>query len=186
MKFIVDKMLGRLAKWLRLFGYDTVYFTEGSDKELVFESVRQQRILLTRDKGISKRKPLKIIFINSEKFAEQIEQLKSDLKIEIDTKKIFTRCIKCNTPLEKIEKELIHKGIKRDFALETLDSFSVNEVQLALNAIKSKINKYSKLEPIKAKNKIFQFLSRKGFGYDVIDEIVKKVIKKEEIIDSLD
>ncbi|HAM39291.1 MAG: hypothetical protein A2474_05570 [Elusimicrobia bacterium RIFOXYC2_FULL_34_12] len=85
-----------------------------------------------------------------------------------------------------ILRELIHKGIKRDFALETLDSFSVNEVQLALNAIKSKINKYSKLEPIKAKNKIFQFLSRKGFGYDVIDEVVKKVIKKEEIIDFLD
>ncbi|OGS39405.1 MAG: hypothetical protein A2551_01935, partial [Elusimicrobia bacterium RIFOXYD2_FULL_34_30] len=121
--FIVDKMLGRLAKWLRLFGYDTVYFTEGSDKELVFESVRQQRILLTRDKGISKRKPLKIIFINSEKFAEQIEQLKSDLKIEIDTKKIFTRCIKCNTPLEKIEKEKVKDKVP-PYTFETHDDFS--------------------------------------------------------------
>jgi len=41
MKFIVNMMLGRLAKWLRLFGYDTVYFTEGSDNVLVFESVMQ-------------------------------------------------------------------------------------------------------------------------------------------------
>ncbi|OGS43803.1 MAG: hypothetical protein A2539_06000 [Elusimicrobia bacterium RIFOXYD2_FULL_34_15] len=83
-------------------------------------------------------------------------------------------------------RELLHKGIKREFALEILKSSPVNEVELAFNSIKSKINKYKKLEPVKAKTKIYQFLSAKGFEYDVIDEIVKKVIKKEEIIDSID
>ncbi|MBN1384216.1 MAG: Mut7-C RNAse domain-containing protein [Elusimicrobia bacterium] len=123
MKFIVDKMLGRLVKWLRLFGYDTVYFAGDTDSELVLESIKQQRILLTRDKGISKKKPIRIVFIESEKLFEQIEQLKSSLRLNIDETKLFTRCIKCNTPLEEIEKEKIKDKVP-PFIFKTHNSFS--------------------------------------------------------------
>ncbi|MEW6556309.1 MAG: Mut7-C RNAse domain-containing protein [Elusimicrobiota bacterium] len=122
MKFIVDRMLGRLAKWLRLLGYDTVYYTGSSDKELVFESIRQQRILLTRDTGISKKKPIKIIVIKSGNYFEQIEQLKSELNLKIDKPEIFTRCIECNTPLDKIEKDKVKDKVPL-FIFQTHNDF---------------------------------------------------------------
>lgn len=144
--FIVDKMLGRLTKWLRLFGYDTVYFTGDKDSELVFESIRQQRVLLTRDNGISKRKPFKVIFIKSEKLFEQIEQLKNGLNLKIDEEKIFTRCVECNTLVEKIEKEKV-KNMVPLFIFETHNDFSYcsncqktywqgSHIELARNLIK--------------------------------------------------
>ncbi|MDD5687634.1 MAG: Mut7-C RNAse domain-containing protein [Elusimicrobia bacterium] len=123
MKFIVDEMLGRVAKWLRLFGYDTIYFKGDSDSELVFESIKQGRILLTRDTGISRKRPIKIIFIESENIFEQIEQLKRDLNLKISKDDIFTRCIKCNTSLEAIEKNKIKDKVPV-FIFNTHNNFS--------------------------------------------------------------
>jgi len=107
MKFIADSMLGRLAKWLRLFGYDTAYFKGKSDSELIYESIKQRRVILTRDSRISKNKPLKIIFIKSERFTEQIRQVAKDLNIEFEKERYFTRCLGCNARLIKIEKEKV-------------------------------------------------------------------------------
>lgn len=123
MKFIVDSMLGRLAKWLRLFGYDTVFFRGKSDVELVFESIRQQRIILTRDAGISKKKPIKIIFIESENLTKQIEQLKRVLDLKLHNKNIYSRCIECNSTLEKIDKEKVKSKVSK-YTFKTHEKFS--------------------------------------------------------------
>jgi len=123
MKFIADSMLGRLAKWLRLLGYDTEYFKGKSDSELIYESIRQKRIILTRDNKISRNKPLKIIYIKSEKFTEQIRQLVKDLNIGIDRKNIFTRCVECNMELIKIEKDKVKKTVPPHI-FETQERFS--------------------------------------------------------------
>jgi hypothetical protein len=122
MKFIVDSMLGRLARWLRLFGYDAVYFQTGPDSELIFESIRQKRILLTSDRKISKDKPLKLVLIKSELLADQIEQVKSELGISIDESNMFTRCLECNTPLKEIEKNAVN-GKVPEFIFKTHHSF---------------------------------------------------------------
>ncbi len=59
MKFIADSMLGRLARWLRLLGYDTLYFSRIEDGILVRTAQEEGRTLLTRDTRLVKRRGLK-------------------------------------------------------------------------------------------------------------------------------
>ena len=54
-RFISDVMLGRLTRWLRILGFDTVYFRTIDDNELIKLARQQERILLTRDTGIASR-----------------------------------------------------------------------------------------------------------------------------------
>lgn len=79
-----------------------------------------------------------------------------------------------------IVRELLKKGINRESAVEILNSFNINEKESAYETIKNKLPRYRKLEPIKAKNKIYQFLARKGFSYDVIEEIMEKFTRKDD------
>ncbi|MBI4744855.1 MAG: Mut7-C RNAse domain-containing protein [Actinobacteria bacterium] len=106
-KFILDQMLGRLAKWLRLLGYDSLYFKNIDDKKLISISKSENRILLTRDTGIIKRKEVRkaiinAVLINSDNLNDQIKQLHQILKIKLRQKPF---CAVCNEPIEEIEKE---------------------------------------------------------------------------------
>ena len=56
MKFIVNGMLGRLAKWLRILGYDTTYSPHLDDDQLVRQARAEGRLLLTRDTGLARRR----------------------------------------------------------------------------------------------------------------------------------
>ena len=123
MKFIVDSMLGRLARWLRLFGYDAEYFRSGTDSELIYESIKGRRIILTRDRRISSKKPLKVLYIKSENLTEQLRQAADELKISFDRKKNFTRCIDCNAELVGIEKGKVKDRVP-DFIYESQKDFS--------------------------------------------------------------
>ena len=123
MKFIADSMLGRLAKWLRLFGYDTVYFKGKADSELIYESIKQQRIILTRDAKISKNRPLKIVFIKSENFKDQVRQAAEELGIKFDGKCRFTRCVECNRELAAISKEKVKNAVPC-YIYDTCSKFS--------------------------------------------------------------
>ena len=66
MKFIVDGMLGRLAKWLRILGYDTAYFPHLDDNQLVRLARAEGRLLLTRDRGLARRRGLQYLLIESD------------------------------------------------------------------------------------------------------------------------
>jgi uncharacterized protein with PIN domain len=75
-RFISDVMLGSLAKWLRILGFDTLYFNNIDDNELIKTAKQQDRILLTRDTGIARRKGVdKLILINSEDMFEQLKEV---------------------------------------------------------------------------------------------------------------
>jgi hypothetical protein len=81
-RFLVDAMLGRLAKWLRILGYDAEYFP-GEDDDLLRQARRQGRVLLTRDTRLLRRRPLPShLFIESDQVMEQLRQVVTALRLD--------------------------------------------------------------------------------------------------------
>ncbi|MCM8817561.1 MAG: Mut7-C RNAse domain-containing protein [Candidatus Omnitrophica bacterium] len=99
-KFIADGMLGRLARWLRLIGYDTEYFS-GKDKYfLAYKARNEKRIVLTRDrKFVLQHKSISIL-IESENLLSQLKEVKRKLNLSFNRDRFFSLCSICNQPLE--------------------------------------------------------------------------------------
>ncbi len=109
-KFILDVHLGKLAKYLRLCGLDTLYRNHFSDNEIIGMSLSDHRIILTRDRGILKnRKVTHGYWIRSQNPQEQLKEvlLRFDLKKSV---RPFIRCLECNGELADIAmKEIVDK-----------------------------------------------------------------------------
>ena len=104
-KFIADCMLGTLAKRLRFLGYDTLFFNKIEDSHLVKIALDQNRIIITRDSGLVRRKAAsKHIFIESDNLDLQTEAVLSAAGIEANESKPGTRCLLCNVELQPLAK----------------------------------------------------------------------------------
>jgi uncharacterized protein with PIN domain len=101
-RFTADCMLGTLAKWLRILGYDTKYYQRIDDLRLVRLVRSEGRVLLTRDTGLLNRKGLPVLFVQSEVLEEQLVQVLRSFDLRTDNP--FSRCPVCNTPLEDVPK----------------------------------------------------------------------------------
>lgn len=103
--FIVDVMLGKLARWLRVLGYDTAYERNIDDPALVDRVLHEQRWLLTRDRYLVQRKAIRgrCTLIHSDFVSDQLRQLQAELEIRlaIDEER-GCRCVECNHILESI------------------------------------------------------------------------------------
>ncbi len=99
MKFIADVMLGRLAKRMRLLGFDVLYDRAFDDNAVIRLSLEQDRVILTRDTALVAR-PLasRHIFVKSDDVRTQLEQILSAVPPE-ETALPLTRCSACNHPL---------------------------------------------------------------------------------------
>src|ERR1700733_9187885 len=95
-KFAADRMLARVARWLRMLGAD-VTFDESVDGAAMLQLARRDgRIMLTRDKRL-KTAP-DVLFLDSNHFREQLRQILSRCPFDI-RRDAFSRCSRCNTPL---------------------------------------------------------------------------------------
>lgn len=104
-RFLLDGMLGSLARWLRIGGYDTEYRRDTEDDELVDEALRGSRILLTRDEVLAiraKKRGVDAIHIKSEGDEKALAQLSAELGLTFDP--TLSRCPKCNHAVEKVDK----------------------------------------------------------------------------------
>ena len=110
-KFITTIELGRLARWLRLLGFDCVFFDRAKKKDLVIESLRETRIILTRDSRLSRFSGVRMVHIESDFVEEQLTQVIKSVRLKVDKEKMFTRCTECNTPIEKVKKEDVKSKI---------------------------------------------------------------------------
>jgi uncharacterized protein with PIN domain len=113
MKFLCDQMLGTLAKWLRIYGFDTFYASkEMDDSELIKICKKEKRVLITRDKELiirARRENLKTIEIKSIDINVQIRKIITDL--EIDPNNFLSRCILCNSKLKEINKPEVKEKV---------------------------------------------------------------------------
>ena len=109
MRFAADNMLGTLARWLRVLGFDTAYPGVLTDKGLAEFAKKEDRILLTRDKELAKAGGDFALYIHSTDVDEQLEQviLAYDLTIENE----LSRCSLCNTKLVPVDKETVKDGV---------------------------------------------------------------------------
>lgn len=113
-------MLGRLATWLRLLGYDTAYLPRADDAELARIARAQDRILLTRDVELTRRRGLRYVLIESEQIEGQLEQMARALRLS--TREAFSRCAVCNLPLEPVSKEDL-RGVIPPYVFQTQEQF---------------------------------------------------------------
>ncbi|MBN2104249.1 Mut7-C ubiquitin/RNAse domain-containing protein [bacterium] len=108
--YILDVHLGKLARWLRLLGFDADYRNNFKDEEIVEQAQREHRIILTQDRGILKRKCVTHgYWVRSRRANQQIMEVlrRFDLHRQI---KPFTRCLMCNGLVERVEKtRIIHR-----------------------------------------------------------------------------
>jgi hypothetical protein len=104
-RFVVDVNLGRLARLLRVLGFDVWWSSDADDATLAGISLDQQRILLTRDRGLLKRRAISHgLFVHSQNPEEQtVEVIKRlDLRERLAP---FTRCVRCNGTLAAVDKQ---------------------------------------------------------------------------------
>jgi uncharacterized protein with PIN domain len=121
-RFVADVMLGRLAKWLRIAGFDVLYSNQFTDDELVALSRREGRILLSRDTRLLIRKSVKeFIFLESEKIQDQIQQIFLATHTA-DLASLLTRCLSCNEPLIDVPRESVRDSVP-PFVYETQVQF---------------------------------------------------------------
>ena len=124
MKLLCDQMLGTLAKWLRVLGFDTFYTNNTTtDDELLHIAKNEKRTIISRDKELiirGKNKNLTAIEITSTDLDEQLNQV---LKlIHIDEQYVLSRCTLCNTILKAIEKSQV-EGKVPEKVFENNDKF---------------------------------------------------------------
>src|SRR5579864_3182190 len=103
-RFVADCNVGRLARWLRALGYDASYHARIEDAALVREAAAEGRVLLTRDRDLTKRRVIqnglvRAILIRDDDVTVQLRQVFSELGLEL--KEALTRCIECNAELEE-------------------------------------------------------------------------------------
>jgi len=98
MKFICDDNLGKLAGYLRLLGFDTLFYSEIDDPKLLKLASAEHRILLTRDRKLKSRSnPYGILVLNMDNPLEQLTRVIREVKLTVDTESLFSRCSRCNT-----------------------------------------------------------------------------------------
>ncbi len=116
MRFLVDAMLGKLARWLRLLGHDTEYRRDATDDELLAEAASEDRILLTADVELYRRarlRGLRAFLVRGSTEEERLAELAASLKVKLEVDMSASRCPKCNSPVVEVPKEAVRGLVPR-------------------------------------------------------------------------
>ena len=125
-KFIVDTNVGKLVKWLRIMGYDTLFFNGSNDSNMIAIALAEGRVILTRDTQIVKRRivtsgRLEVILIQSDEPERQMQQVIDTLNLDCRFRP-FTLCLECNQPLLERSKQQV-KDFVPSYVFQTQDQY---------------------------------------------------------------
>ncbi len=122
-KFLVDFMLGRLARWLRILGFDAAYYKDKEREGIIYRSLKEKRAVITRDASLSSRKALALFRVKSDNYLHQLKEVLKEFELEINPDRIFSRCSECNLITEPVKKEKIRKKVP-GYVFENHNAFS--------------------------------------------------------------
>lgn len=108
MKFVVDGMLGKLARWLRMMGHNVKYSNSMDDAQLLSLAKNEHRVLLTRDFELYQHaitKGFDAFYVEGETEQERLAEVSRRYGIRLEIDMNVSRCPKCNTPVRQIPKE---------------------------------------------------------------------------------
>ncbi|MEM3616304.1 MAG: Mut7-C RNAse domain-containing protein [Candidatus Bathyarchaeia archaeon] len=115
MKFIVDGMLGKLTRWLRMLGHNVKYSNKLDDAQLIAIAKREKRILLTRDLELYQQataKGVQAFYVDGKTEAEKLAQLAKKFGISLDINMAVSRCPKCNAQVKPTSKENVRDKVE--------------------------------------------------------------------------
>ncbi|MEM0000231.1 MAG: Mut7-C RNAse domain-containing protein [Desulfurococcaceae archaeon] len=113
-RFIVDNMLGTVARWLRILGYDTVYDKKAEDWQVLRRAELEKRVIVTRDRALHNKAiklGLKSILLWEDGMADRLAHVAvvTGIRLSVDFQR--TRCPEDNTPLVKVDKEKVKEKV---------------------------------------------------------------------------
>jgi uncharacterized protein with PIN domain len=117
-------MLGKLAKWLKILGFDALFFSKIEDDELLALARKEGRVLLTKDTGLLQRaQNVETLFLESDEWPDQVRQVLRHFNLRNEARP-HTRCIDCNVALKNLPKKNA-KNLVSPFVFERADSFAL-------------------------------------------------------------
>jgi uncharacterized protein with PIN domain len=122
-RFFADAMLGNLARWLRILGFDTAYHASIPDPELVRRSLAEGRHILTRDRALQEEwRVSHCTVLEKDDVEAQLGEVFRRFPIR-EKIRMFTRCALCNAPLESLSREEARERVPGR-VLEAHESFA--------------------------------------------------------------
>lgn len=123
MKFIADATLGKLVKWLRIFGYDTLFYRKSDLDSLIKIANKEDRIILTKN-TVFKRQRIadQYLFIHKIRPLEQLKEVIDNYKLKKDN--MFKLCTVCNKKVILVDKREIMDRVP-EFVYFNIDNFTL-------------------------------------------------------------
>ena len=122
-RFVADRNLGTLVKWLRILGYDTLYQRGKADLNFLKKAAAEGRVALTRKRNLACRSPsVRLVVVKADHARDQLAEVLAVLAITPNPVKRMTLCLRCNAPLEAIPKK-IAEGLVPVYVYQTYEQF---------------------------------------------------------------
>ena len=109
-RFVADGMLGKLSRWLRLLGYDVLYFRDKSDAALLDLAEVDSRILLTKDFGLyhtALKRGVKVVYLRGSSLDEDLAYLAVNVGVNLSVDFSLSRCPICNSRLVQVSSDSV-------------------------------------------------------------------------------
>ncbi len=127
-RFIADAMMGEVARWLRILGYDTLYNRNYTDYQILRIAEKTGRIIITRDRGLhnrARKRGLKSVYVSSHRVEERLAEVAAGAGVRLHADPDRSRCPECNGPLRRVEDKGLVKDKVPPRALDAYDTFYI-------------------------------------------------------------
>ena len=129
-KFLVTDECGRLARWLRLLGYDAELAGTGTHPQslsaLYRRAYSETRIVVTRNRRVRTSRLFQVIHLTSTERDAQLRQIVRTLRLPVDDRRWFSRCDQCNVPVIPVERSAVKERVP-PYVYQTMDRFQTCE-----------------------------------------------------------